>query len=179
MELFHDQGIVLVQLRAQDIVIRPNVHVGTGSFFNFRKFILTKRNLHIFDFFQLFTFEIDLTLCQRYPKVSDNGRTYVDLTVIPDTASSLVPDKQYHKPDGDWKQMAIIMDHVFPHGVVKCNSNGHAFPYYFIEDANRLTEYDYGPSLLESCIVSCMRDLEMKIPRNLKLHTVIPDSFRY
>lgn len=127
----------------------------------------------------MFTFEIDLILSQRYPKIEDNGRTYVDLTVIPDMATAFVQQNQYHKPDGDWKQMANIIDLVFPHGVLKCNASGHTFPYYFIEDANRLTGDDYGPSLLENSMVSCMMDLEMKIPRNLKLHSVIPDSFRY
>lgn len=94
-------------------------------------------------------------------------------------ASSFVPQNQYHKPDGDWKQMAIIMDHVFPQGVPQCNASGHTFPYYFIEDANRLTEDNYDASLLENSIVSCMLDLGMKIPRNINLHSVIPDSLRY
>lgn len=64
------------------------------------------------------------------------------------------------------KQLADMMDMVFPHGIPECKHNGNVFPWYFTVQARAVHKYT-GPDYISlfATIELCMGQLKMRIPK--------------
>lgn len=73
--------------------------------------------------------------------------------------------KQRHTRGDDLKQLADIMEKIFPKEISKCTYKGNVFPWYFTVNARAIKD-DEDPeyAILEDAIVSCMHELGMKVP---------------